>query len=514
MSKQSNQEKNNETGQLKDGLKTPHTLIWSNVPLWDTQHSVLIEEAVRQQQIGNKVSILSCKSALIGCPANPKRRAYRCAACRIVQASQKRRLSKYGFYFVPLRLSLQRRINFRLSRIKLRHTRPPLQEAIFRETMGDIPTGAFAISELRGDPRETKLSSSQLRMAQQVLWEAPELQRACTQIQLSEHLTRVVCWNGRRMSDGFVAQCFQKIGVEVQSVVTGTSMDTYLAHNGSYVLGDLKDRFNQFRAEDQANSTDHNAGTQYIERYAQGGQYPGAPPVVKGPLNEFSSRFFYLAVTSNWAIEASHLPESFRYEALNLFEAHLEAIDRAATVLNKEIVLRWHPNLAKANKPTRSWLNSCVGKYSNVVHLRPESPINTYALVKRAELILDFGSTVGVYAGAAGKDVIHLTPNSKHIDGPFPNPDTLLQILQTRIFNLQGNKEDRQKASSDWFRFLAQLERQRQVTKISGPHGPAFFYHGGDWIRLSPPWFFIRPEFVRHHIKKNRSGGQSGAVRI
>lgn len=500
----STREARSESGLASPSAQTPHTLIWSNVHLWDSQQSVLIEEAVRHQQLGHRVSILLCKSALIGCPANPKRRAYRCIACRTVQGSQKRRLSKSGFSFISLRLSLRRRVKFRLSRVKLRLARPPLQEEIFQETIGDLRTGAYAISELRSNPRATKLTSSQLRMAQQVLSEAAELQRSCKQIHLSEQLTGVVCWNGRRMSDGYVAQCFQKIGVEVRSVVTGLSMDSYIAHNSSYVFGDLKNRFNQFRADTRISQVHSPDGKQFIETYAQGGEYPGAPPVVTGPLGEFSSRNFCLAITSNWAIETSHLLDSFRYEVSNLFEAYLESIDRAVTALGKEIVLRWHPNLANANRPTSFWLDSCIARYSNIVHIRPENPINTYALVDRAELILDFGSTVGVYAAATGKDVVHLTPNSMHVDGPVPSPASLIGILQMGEFSLEGNKVDQRKAASDWFQFQNNLEIERQFTRLDGIHGPAFYQQGGQWIRLSPPWYFARPEFVRHQIDRYR----------
>lgn len=486
---------------LDNMTSTPtNVLIWSNIPLWDTQQSVLIEEALTHRRNGHNVSLLLCKSALIGCPANPRRRRYRCVACRVVQASQRRRLSKFGFNFISLRLGLKERINFRVSRAKLRLAPPPRQEMIFQETMGGLPTGAYAISEVRGCPKSTKLTPSDLRMASQVLHSAPDLQRFCRQIQASKQITKVVCWNGRRMSDGFIAECFQGMGTEVRSVISGNSLNTYLAHDGPYVLGDLNNRFTHFREATRVKPLDHENGKKLMAEYANGGRYPGAPPVVKGPLNEFSNRLFYLAITSNWAIETSHLPDSFEFESTKMFEAYLEKLDRAVTVSEKEIVLRWHPNLAGANRATRSWLDGLIKKYSNLLHLRPENPINTYALVDQAELVVDFGSTVGVYADAIGKPAVHLTPNSRHVDDIILDPESLLGVLQAKDFN-SNRQEDLQRRASEWFQFLSELELDRRYTRISGPHGPAFFRVGDQWSRLSPPWYFIRPSFVRDKLE-------------
>ena len=77
-----------------------------------------------------------------------------------------------------------------------------------------------------------------------------------------------------------------------------------------------------------------------------------------------------------------------------------------------QLVVRSHPH--KRRKPKQDvieWLEA-VEVASPDIHLDPHSPVDSYALMRQADIVVTYGSTTGVEAAFAGKRVIVLGPSA------------------------------------------------------------------------------------------------------
>jgi hypothetical protein len=60
--------------------------------------------------------------------------------------------------------------------------------------------------------------------------------------------------------------------------------------------------------------------------------------------------------------------------------------------------LRVHPNLAKVDNSQTKFFQNVLSKFPNLEIIAPDSPISTYALIDACDIVITFGSTVGIEA--------------------------------------------------------------------------------------------------------------------
>ncbi len=90
-------------------------------------------------------------------------------------------------------------------------------------------------------------------------------------------------------------------------------------------------------------------------------------------------------------------------------EDQVEEIEKLVRALPAEqylLVVKMHPNQARMAEHTIERYLDLMRKYPNVVVEKPLSKKDTYALMRRADVVVTFASTVGVEASYAGKPVI------------------------------------------------------------------------------------------------------------
>ena len=93
--------------------------IFSEAPLWISHHAEAIELAIQNIKKSKKVHFISCKSNLLGCPANPKKNLLLCAACRAQTYYTNNKIlkdKKYIKAYIDLDSSVK--INFNISSIE------------------------------------------------------------------------------------------------------------------------------------------------------------------------------------------------------------------------------------------------------------------------------------------------------------------------------------------------------------------------------------------------------------
>lgn len=138
--------------------------------------------------------------------------------------------------------------------------------------------------------------------------------------------------------------------------------------------------------------------------------------------------------------------------ALRFYTGQNEGIERIARDLlpseNIQIYLRVHPNLKGWDNPQTRGIAQLVDRYRNLHVIPSDSPISTYSLLHSCDVVLTFGSTMGVEAAFArvpsvllgqsyyqALDCCHL-PTS-HLE--------LLDLLRSETFRLSQEEQDKRR---------------------------------------------------------------------
>lgn len=126
-----------------------------------------------------------------------------------------------------------------------------------------------------------------------------------------------------------------------------------------------------------------------------------------------------------------------------------EAIEKIVNALSKydhiHIYLRLHPNLSKIKYKYHTDYFKLSKRYQNLTIIYANSKISTYSLLEACDIVITFGSTVGVEATYWGKPSI-LLGNSKYvnIDATY-NPSSEREFLDL-ILNDNLKSKDNQNA--------------------------------------------------------------------
>lgn len=95
------------------------------------------------------------------------------------------------------------------------------------------------------------------------------------------------------------------------------------------------------------------------------------------------------------------------------FNAQSDGIEYVVNLVGSELpdyllIIRVHPNLEGLNFDYVKRIYELDGKYPNVVIVRPESPVDSYALLDIASKVIVFGSSIGIEANYWRKPVVLL----------------------------------------------------------------------------------------------------------
>jgi hypothetical protein len=84
---------------------------------------------------------------------------------------------------------------------------------------------------------------------------------------------------------------------------------------------------------------------------------------------------------------------------------------------NTALVVRTHPHmLSKPADDRQRWI-AAVNSIGNNTHIGPDSPTDSYALMRVADRVITYGSTTGVESAFQGKPVAVLGPSAYHLLG-------------------------------------------------------------------------------------------------
>jgi hypothetical protein len=384
-------------------------LLYSHVALWTVHHAETVEIALKHLASGHKVYLLSCDGDLTSCPANAFHDEALCQRCREQTNYTLKRILENKV--VDLRLSLENE----------GVTVPEFTclEELAEFKLNNIPFGELVTSQLVDDYKDCffSLDDKQQRISK-LLNNSIALYKEAKYIIKNKKINKVYVWNGRRCSDGPICYAAKDEGVDFEVYISGGKRNTYLTLPAVKVHDFAA---NKALMEKLYSEGIQNIGVQAVEEEAKtffrsnrygGGDYAGYVHYAEGftesaDVQSGARRKIVIFPGSYW--------EYFRMSDYkgNVYPSHYEGIK---TILNDEriysksdLIVRWHPNLKNCGESERKVIDNIIGGLNiNSVHYPPESNVDSYKLIDIADVVVTFGSTIGVEANFYGKPSILL----------------------------------------------------------------------------------------------------------
>ena len=125
-----------------------------------------------------------------------------------------------------------------------------------------------------------------------------------------------------------------------------------------------------------------------------------------------------------------------------------------------KIIIRIHPNLTGVKNRSLNKIRS-FSKYSNVIIHDPDSSVDTYALLNKADGILTFASSIALEASFAGKRLFLIGPSPYsplNIGHNFTNAENLCLFLKMYNYKLKNIKILNPKKAIMFANFLMRYE--------------------------------------------------------
>ena len=387
-------------------------LIYSHVSNWQIHHAETIELALKHIDLGDDVSILSCDGALTSCPANTFHDKRLCVSCKAQ--------TNYTLAKILRGQAKDFRLKLRENSINLPYF--STLEKLNDFCLYDVPFGELVASQLVADARDCYITVEDLRpRVESLLQNSVALYTEARKIIRESGAEMVYVWNGRRCSDGPVCYAARDEDVTYKVYISGGKKNTYMTLRALKVHGlvenkkSMEELFADSMKQRGIKNTEEDARVFYTINKKGGGDFPG--------FIYFGSNF-----TESITLEKDDLKKRVVIFPSSLWEtyamgdftgddvpypSHCDGIER---ILNDERVyagnslfVRWHPNLKNCGKNERKAIDKIIsGTSENTVHFAPESPINSYDLIDFADVVVTFGSTVGIEANFYGKPSILL----------------------------------------------------------------------------------------------------------
>lgn len=281
-------------------------------------------------------------------------------------------------------------------------------------------------------------------------------------------LTAIVVYNGRFMHDQAAAAAATSLGVQVLyydngGLETGFDLTGASTHDWSNLqdrMIDLYRRFSDPAHQDYQADFETTAIKWFLNR--QGHSEPGIELFLgeqeQGHLGELPEADQLVVFFSSSGDEIVEMDLDWD-QHLKSQEESVRALARACSQRPRtKLVVRTHPHMRIKPADDLARWTEMVESAGVDLHIDPQSPVDSYALMRAADVVFTYGSTSGVEAAFLGRPVVIMGPSAYDRLGfgikisteseiapvldspPEPNPNAALPyglMMQRRGFNYE-----------------------------------------------------------------------------
>ena len=387
-----------------DKSPTPRTvLVFLTESIWTPHHATGLEIAKGHVEAGDDVHVVGCPATLPSCAVNPHHRKFRCTLCR---SSFEVGLETLGLGDDKRHLLPQPLPPVGLSNVA---TVSELRDA----RLDDLPVGRGVASSLVSTIRESEPDLEQHRsliasMERAAILVASETGRLLDRLRPDI----VYVFNGRYAESFPVITLCRRLGIRLYSHDLGYEPDTYrlvpdgTVHKLDFAKGMMRSLWEaasanpEARAEIAASFFDgrrYGGSGDAVERYRWAKDQRDG--VVPGGVDD-SSFTLKVGIFVSSEDEMSAV-EDYRNPVYSDQLEALKAIVSHPWPSTTRLFVRSHPNLRGLDN-TQTQVIHWARSFDHTSVIPPESDVDTYALAQACDVVLTFGSTVGIEAAYWG----------------------------------------------------------------------------------------------------------------
>lgn len=402
---------------------------------------VMIDEALIAQKNGHKVTYITCGGCMDSCYSNPLKNEI---FCKICISDYKETLSKYlGDKILHKTLN-----DYSSSEVETIvgsfNTEFTSIEELKKKEFCGIDVGYATLSSFISNTRNLNpdLSNFTRSVIQKMLRTSVRMSILSEKIYETERPDKVYIYNGRMPESRPLLRYFRSKGVDVEiyevypTNLTGSFKKLSYLNELPHSIEYFQKRINEEWDKDQVQSEELGkrffenrrkasfAGDKIYVKNQKSGLLPeGWNPALRNIVIFNSSEDEFASIGAEWENK--------------LFPSQLKGIEYIFNCVEKypdaEVYLRVHPNL----KNIKFKYHTDLYKLSSHprVHVIPgHSEVSTYALVDAADVVVSFGTSVGVEAAYSGKPVVLLGASFYKGLGFCYEPSTI-EEMEEQVFS-------------------------------------------------------------------------------
>jgi hypothetical protein len=413
-------------------------LVFTAQTNWKPHYETDLELIQRHLDEDDEVVHLHCDSDLLACDANPNHDIAECRNCIEIRKAGISLLSSRvpSISFLNLSESNQREL------MSVQKTFSTIEElrSLYIEKFDIGMAVVSSIISLTRDPEPDPLVLRDLIC--RFLVAALSVYRSLQNYLDENSIARVYVFNGRYAPVRAVLRACQSRGVPCYVHERGHDIHHYTVnkntttHDLAHMQQQINDQWERAASDPRRNEIaqqfylDRSKGRaqswySYVDRQKQGLLPASWNPAKKNVAIFNSSEDEYAATDAQWnnPLYANQL------DGLQKIVQSLEADHD-----NIHVYLRIHPNLNEVNNGQIRALYDLRRKFFEIIP--PDDPVSTYALIKHADKVLTFGSTVGIEAVFWGTPSIHAARSFYQDLGGTYNPashEELISMLKADL---------------------------------------------------------------------------------
>ncbi len=379
-----------------------NVLVYSNVISAEMHIATTIEIIQNHLDKKNKVYFFPFESNEIGCF---KHNIKNCKYC----SNQK------NYIYQSLFKERIEQTNIKLTGKKYNYPEFKSINELLNYKYDDMPIGELVMSTITDQSREVVSDINEIKDFVNIfLNNGIELYLEAKKFINEKKIELVYVWNGRRSTDGPIVYAAKNNNIKFNTYITGGNSKSYVVQPTT-TTHDLI--YNKKRSEDFYNKYYLNQKTKlfYIDQakgffnyMRHGGEKVWGYPYYKDLFNDKinikkrkNDKKIFTIYTSSY-YEFFALGKDFRVKKnqdINHYKNILQILNCENIIDQYDVRVRWHPNLITAGKEELEKINSIINSTKDkVIHYPPENKVNSYKLLEKSDLIMSFGSTIGIEA--------------------------------------------------------------------------------------------------------------------
>jgi len=383
-------------------------LVYAPFATWQPHFETDLELGKKAAEEGHRVSFYLCDSALPTCAPNITHSFLTCQMCKSRSQQGLKWLNKtFNINILPS-VNLSKEESIIINNMTSKNF--SMIEEVKKLEYEGCDIGMAALSSVISYLREPKPSLEKHQdILKRNIYTAMTVYLKMKKILTEGNFDQLILFNGRFSALRPALRVARQLDIEVIVHERGTYLNEYSLTKNTYPhdINYIYEQLLNIKQNIPANTYEKVGGTWFEERINGQQQnwksFIEEQKVGKVP-KELKTNAIKIAIfnSSEDEFEAIEEWKNPYYQTQN---EGLVQILRDCQHLNVQFLLRVHPNLKGIDNTQTKELRNIKHKYNDLVFIDASSDISTYDLIRHVDLVIAFGSTVGIEAAYMGRSV-------------------------------------------------------------------------------------------------------------